>query len=127
MKGKIGPLKMLQQNPRYISVFKVLGDSWIVSEELYKGLEAFTCAMYGYPRLKDINAVSKAQLSKMVGGGELIKDKKSKVDLTKLAPCANDLRPHIERCNHRAAHIKRARAPMFSSPKPHDENQVSII
>ena len=56
-KGKKGPLKILQSNPRYQNTFKMLGEDWTVSEALYQELEAFVCLMYGYPRLRDINMV----------------------------------------------------------------------
>ena len=76
--------------------------------------------MYGFPRLNEINQVRKAQLEKMV----LLK-KKSKVDLTNLAPCRNDFQPHVERVYHRVAHFKRAHQAYFEAPKAYEENQVS--
>lgn len=47
----------------------------------------------------------------------------SKVDLNKLPPCRDNLIPHIQRCNHRLAHYKRAHTPVYEYPKPHDPNQ----
>ena len=47
-KGKVGPLKKLQRNPRFLKTFQNLGEDWTVKSELHEELEEFTCLMYGY-------------------------------------------------------------------------------
>ena len=78
--------------------------------------------MYGYFRQKSINTVRGIMLRKMVGEGEQLTTK-SKIDLSQLPPCRDNLIPHIHRVNHRLAIYKRAYIPIFWSPKPYDPEQ----
>ena len=78
-KGKVFPLKKLQQYPRFQKVFKDLGSAWDVQEELYSTLEEFTCVMYGNTHNKSINELRVLMLRKMVGEGDMLSSK-SKVD-----------------------------------------------
>ena len=72
-KGKVGPLKKLQKNPRYLQTFQNLGVDWIVKSELHKKLEEFACLMYGYQRETNLNEVRTMMLTKMVGNNEKLK------------------------------------------------------
>ncbi len=78
--------------------------------------------MYGYAREKSINAVRSIMLKKMVGEDDEL-TMKSKVDLSRLPPCRDNLIPHIDRVNHRVANFKRADQPIFLSPMPMDPGQ----
>ena len=78
--------------------------------------------MYGYTREKSVNSVRTAMLKKMVGEDELLTTK-SKVDLSRLPPCRDNLVPHIQRVNHHLAIYKRADQAMFSCPKPYSPGQ----
>ena len=78
--------------------------------------------MYGYSKQKSIDAVRAIMLRKMVGGDEKLRTK-SKVDLSRLPPCRDNLIPHINRVNHRLAIYKRAENPVFWCPKPYDPGQ----
>ena len=71
---------------------------------------------------KSINAVRSIMLNKMVGVDEKLMAK-SKLDLSRLPPCRDNLVPHINRVNHRLAIYKRADKPVFSCPKPYDPGQ----
>lgn len=109
----------------YFSVplfFRKLGDEWSVKPEVVDDIEAFTCLMYGYIREKSVNAVRSIMLKKMVGVDEQLTTK-SKVELSRLPPCRDNLIPHIDRVNHRLAIYKRADKPMFRCPKPYDRGQ----
>ena len=68
-KGKVAPLKKLQQYPRFQKVFQAWGSAWDVQEELYSTLEEFTCLMYGNTPIKSIKELRVLVLRKMVGGG----------------------------------------------------------
>ena len=46
-KGKVRPLDLMLKNPDFIASFVEVGSSWDVSENLYKQMESFVCAMYG--------------------------------------------------------------------------------
>ena len=85
-------------------------------------IEAFTCLMYGQTREKSIDMVRSIMLKKMVGEDEKLTTK-SKVDLSRLPPCRDNLVPHINRVNHRLATYKQADKPIFWSPKPYDPGQ----
>lgn len=85
-------------------------------------IEAFTCLMYGQARVKSVNVVRSIMLKKMVGEDEQLTTK-SKVDLSRLPPCRDNLVPHIGRVNHRLAHYKRADKTIFWCPKPYDPGQ----
>ena len=50
--------------------------------DVYKELETFTCAMYGYARDISINNVRTKMLKKMVGEDQTL-NKSSKVDLSR--------------------------------------------
>jgi hypothetical protein len=78
--------------------------------------------MYGYPRQKFIDTVRGIMLRKMVGEDEQLTTK-SKIDLSRLPPCRDNLIQHICRVNHRLAIYKRADIPIFWSPKPYDSGQ----
>ena len=47
MQGKVRPLDLMLKNPDFIASFVKVGSSWDVSENLYKQMESFVCAMYG--------------------------------------------------------------------------------
>ena len=88
--GKIKPIKTMQKMPKYQPLLAKLGDSWEVSEELVKGLEEFTCAMYGKPRFKDIDDLRYTILKgKCDVEGKL--DPSNNVDMGSLPPCGKSL------------------------------------
>lgn len=105
-----------------LSFFRELGDEWKIKPEVVDDIEAFTCLMYGYGREKSVNAVRTIMLNKMVGHEEQLTTK-SKVDLSRLPPCKDNLTPHIYRVNHRLAIYKRAHQRIILSPKPFDPEQ----
>ncbi len=96
-------------------MFANLGTSWDVESSLLFDLEAFTCIIYGYPRVSDIDEVRALLLKKMVGEDATLTTK-SKVDLARLPPCKNSLYPHIQRVNYRVVQWKRANIPIFHVP-----------
>ena len=58
-KGKVGPMKKLEKNPKFHKTFEVLGDKWELSLDAQKMLEQFVCLMYGYPRDTNDDSVRK--------------------------------------------------------------------
>lgn len=96
-----------------------LGDEWSVEPKVMDDIEAFTCMMYGQAR-ESVNAACGIMLKKMLGEDEQLTTK-SKVDLSRLPPCRDNLIPHI--VNHRLAIYKRADKPVFWGPKPYDPGQ----
>lgn len=125
-KGKVGPLKKLEKNPRFHKAFRQLGDDWKVKPQVMKQLEQFTCLVYGDSRESSVNVVRVKQLRKMVGEDKKLTSK-SKVDLGRLPPCQSALEPHIQRVNHRVALYKRADQPLVEKPRPYDEQQGWVM
>ena len=72
----------------------MLDDEWNVKPEVMTPLEPFTCVMYGQPKEKYINAVRGKLLRHIDGENEAL-TMRSKVDLSKLPPCKDNLVPHI--------------------------------
>ena len=107
---------------KYHFISRKLGDEWTVKPQVIDEIEAFTCLMYGQAREKSVNAVRSIMLKKMVGEDEQLTTK-TKVDLSRLPPCRDNLVPHIGRVNHRLAIYKRADKPIFWQPKPYDPGQ----
>lgn len=104
------------------SFFRKLGDEWSVEPKVMDDIEAFTCLMYGQTREKSVNAVRGIMLKKMVGEDKQLTTK-SKVDLSRLPPCRDNLIPHIGHVNHRLAVYKRADKPVIWCPKSYDPGQ----
>ena len=63
-KGKVGPLKKLEKNPRFHKVFRELGNDWSVSGLMLDQLEQFTCLMYSQSRDSSVDAVRSKMLRK---------------------------------------------------------------
>ena len=59
-------------------------------------------------------------LKKMVGENET-NSHNSKVDLSRLPPCRDALRPYVKRVNYRVALYKRASIAIIEKPHPYDE------
>ena len=55
----------------------------------------------------------------MVGEDDKL-TRKSKVESSRLPPCANSLLPHVDRVYHRVAILKRFHVPLYKAPKPYD-------
>ena len=66
-KGKVGPLKKLEKNPRFHEAFRELSDNWDVKPHLLTQLEKFTCVMYGVSRESSVDIARFKLLEKMVG------------------------------------------------------------
>uniref|UniRef100_UPI00358FCD05 uncharacterized protein n=1 Tax=Myxine glutinosa TaxID=7769 RepID=UPI00358FCD05 len=94
-KGKVGPLKKLEKNPRFHKAFSQLGDNWTLKPEVLRQLEQFTCLMYGQSRESSVDVVRAKLLRKMVGEDKKLTSK-SKVDLARLPPCHSALKPHVQ-------------------------------
>ena len=121
-KGKVGPLKKLEKNPRFQSAFRQLGVEWNTQPQTVKQLEEFTCLMYGQSRESSVGVVRTKLLRKMVGEDEKLTSR-SKVDLARRPPCQSALKPHIQRVNHRAALYKRGNGAILEKPNPYDDDQ----
>jgi len=110
------------ENVFTVSLYRRLGDEWIVLPQMMDQIEAFTCLMYGYPREKSVDSVRAIMLKKMIGLDDQLSSK-SKVDLSRLPPCRDNLLAHTHRVNHRLGIYKRADQVIVDLPKPYDDCQ----
>ncbi|KAK5923027.1 hypothetical protein CgunFtcFv8_000033 [Champsocephalus gunnari] len=96
-------------------------DQWL-AQNVMKQLEQFTCLIYGESRESSVDVVRAKLLHKMVGQDDKL-TAKSKVDLARLPPCYDALKPHVQRVNHRVALYKRSDESILEKPNPYDEEQ----
>ncbi|MPC13645.1 hypothetical protein E2C01_006385 [Portunus trituberculatus] len=98
--GKIKPIKLLQKSEVFQETISELGDSWQISNSLHKGLEVFTCAIYGKGRFDSVDAARVAILKEKCGGadGNILLTRN--VDLSQLPPCQEALHQHMKRVNY---------------------------
>ena len=96
-----------------------LGDNWAVDTEICKGLEKFTCHLYGLPRFNKVNKARLFKLRTMCGNKNKI-TRKSKIYLYRLPPCKLSLYPHINRENFQTGRLKlsHVKCPQVPSPSP---------
>ena len=65
--GKVKPIKFLQKNLRFRAMLAQLGENWEVSPVLERGLEEFTCSLYGRNRFTSVVQKMRASnLTKML-------------------------------------------------------------
>ena len=126
-KGKILPLKLLREQPRFIGTFSKLGKSEALDDETLRDLEAFTCLLYDkktkctdIDRLRYTKFLSKYKPKK---GATLCTD--IGIDLSLLPPCHASLKMHALRVNYQALIWDRAVYPMPDIPSPHDHGWMN--
>ena len=90
--GKVKALKLLSKEKIYVELFGQLGQSWELSEELFNGLEKFTCHLYGH-KSEDINKLRY----------KIFCSKRGKFDGEKLPPCRSSLYQHCLRANYQCS------------------------
>lgn len=106
--GKVKPIKLMQQRNKFIKPLAELGESWTVSSDLLSALEEFTCALYGKPRITDVDEVRYLMMKERCkGDGEEITGSVH-VDLSSFPPCKDSLEQHIRRANYQVGIWKRA-------------------
>lgn len=67
--GKVKPIKLLQEKPRFQEIFNKLGEKWEVSDELFAGLEECTCTLYKKTdRISDVDELRYVMLLSKCGG-----------------------------------------------------------
>ena len=109
-KGKVKPLKLLQKCPDFYKCLGNLGESWELSDEQFRDLEAFTCRMY-LPQLLsccDINECRYLMFCTRKGEG----------DSSQLPPCHDTLYQHTLRANCQAAIWRRSLEQEICAPDP---------
>ena len=107
--GKVLVFRIMAQDQGFQEVFQGLGREWQLSNELYRDLQRFTCAMYC--KNAGTNEVNELRY-------RLFCLKKGNVDSNQLPARDDSLRKHALRANYPAAIWKRSlqRCPEIPSP-----------
>jgi len=116
-KGKVGPLKKLEKNPRFHKLFLQFGEVWNLKSNVLEQLDEFTSLVYGQNRESSMDGFLTKPLRKIVGEDEKLTSK-PKVELARLPPCRPALKPHLQRVNHRVADKS-----ILEKPNPYDDGQ----
>lgn len=120
-KGKLGHFRVLQKNPRYVSVFENLGSNARVSPKQLSDLEAFSCLLYsGRSPSKDINRLRYTMFMTRFTSKKELLSSETGIDLSLLPPCRSSLIMHIKRTNYQALIWKQAHLAYPELPKPHN-------
>lgn len=101
-KGKIKPLKLMQQNHEML--FSDFGRSAELSEYMMGQLETFVCKMYGKTSTSSVNKVRYDIVRQRLSAGcrdEPLSSHKG-VDLSLLPPCRSSLEKHMKQANYQA-------------------------
>ena len=117
--GKIKPIKVLQKLPKYQPILADLGREWQVTEELFDGLEEFTCAIYGRPKFKSVDSLRYTLIKEKCCGDDGLHLGRN-VDLATFPPYRGALQQHIRRVNFQVAIWRRADLPIVEVPSPTD-------
>ena len=122
--GKVKPLKTLQKKPKYQEIFKCLGESWKITDDLFLALEEFTCTMYNTStKTKEVDRLRYEMLQSKCGGAL---DSKKNIDLSSLPPPRVCLQQHIRRVNYQVAIWKRGHIPKPDIPHPSEDHDWTI-
>ncbi|KAJ8349163.1 hypothetical protein AAFF_G00189180 [Aldrovandia affinis] len=119
-KGKVRPMKILNQNSKFIQIFAAVGDSWEIDELVLSGAEEFTCRLYGFsPRIKKVDEAREIKIKKICGSSLELRQGLS-VDLSTFPPCKRVLLEHMKRVNFQVCVWKRAHEHYPEIPSPLD-------
>ena len=125
--GKVKPIKIVEKNSKFEDVFCKLGQRWNVTDDVFKGLEEFTCSMYGSKRMKDVDEVRAKLIKRRCGQNSDKLDVKKNIDLAKLPPPRRCLREHIKRTNYQVAIWKRANIAIIDAPEASEDNGWVLV
>ena len=114
--GKLKPLKILEKNDEYKKAFSEIGIEWTITQSTKDKLEAFTCAIYGKPRVKDVNMARFQKINEACSNKSL--NAMKNVDLASLPPCKKTLEKHIERVIYTVGILKKSHIPNLIIPNP---------
>ena len=102
-KGKVRPLSLLNKHEVMVNVFIKLGQSGVLCESVYSGLEKFVCMMYGYTTSDGVNKVRCDIVRKRFTPGDDRPLSYCKgIDLSQLPPCRSSLEKHTKRAHYQA-------------------------
>lgn len=123
--GKLKPLKVLQNMPKFESPLARLGDSWDVPSDLIDELDAFTCALYGRPGIKRVDELRYLKLNEFSSEEQL--NTPRNMDMSKVPPCRKSLEQHIRRVNYQVAIWKNSHVANPDVPAANDGHGWTLV
>lgn len=117
-KGKVKAIQLVQKHCHFQELFTKLGEYWTVSQNTQKGMEEFTCALYGKARIKEVNDLRYSLLQTKCGGSNTNPSSASAYDLSVLPPCSTCLQEHVKRVNFQVGIWKRSHIAKPDIPDP---------
>ena len=120
-KGKVRPIKLLCRNSKFINIFAKIGKKWILDDEnVIKGIEEFTCRLYGFgPRVQQVNEAREIK-AKHISGSSLDLQPGVTFDLVNFPPCQRVLIQHLKRVNYQVCIWRRAHEQYPEIPSPQE-------
>ncbi|KAJ8399834.1 hypothetical protein AAFF_G00405640 [Aldrovandia affinis] len=92
-RGKLRALKLIMRSEHFQEVFRKLGQSWELSMDLFKKLQAFTCKLYtASTTTEDINTARH----------QLFCAQRGELESSQLPPCEDCLFMHAMHANYQA-------------------------
>ncbi|GFS21420.1 DNA damage-inducible protein DIN7 [Elysia marginata] len=120
-KGKSKPLNILKKNPEFAPVFKELGSSVTVPDELLRKLEKFVCQRYVKPSYSSTNKLRHdLERQKYIVKGQNVLSSILGFDISLLPPCRAALKFHCLRANYQTLIWKQADIAQPDIPDPED-------
>ena len=106
-KGKLKPLKLVKDSPRFIEAFATLGNSWDIPDSLLLDLEEYTCLLYNRKQFKSVDDLRYHMFKEKCDGEEISPG--LNVDLSTLPPCKRSLMQHVRMAKGLMSHTQTCR------------------
>ena len=123
-RGKLRPLNILENNDEYKEVFSQVGDEWSLTQEASDKLEAFTCAIYGKSRVKEVNMARFLKINELCSDKAL--ETMKNMDMASLALCKKTLEQHLKRVIHTVGTWKQSHLANPDIPDPVNHGWILV-
>ena len=124
--GKVKPLKVLLKLAKFEPVLARLGDVWDVPDDLMNELDAFTCALYGRPRIRTVDELRYIKMNEVCVTDIQLSSSKN-IDMSMMPPCRRSLEQHIKRVNYQVGIWKRSHIPNPDIPLASDGHGWTLV
>ena len=117
-KGKVRPMKILNQNSNLTQIFAEVGNSSELNEQILSGVDKFTRCLYGFScRIKNVDEAREIKVKKMCGSNLELQQGIS-IDLSTFPSCKRVLLQHTTSFNFQVCVCKRAHKHYPGIPSP---------
>lgn len=101
-KGKKRPLTILEKSEKYIDAFIKISDLNNVFEDNFEIIQEYTCEIYGFKKIQDVNEARVAAFNKTYkfDNKEQFPTVIKNIDGSTLPPCQSELEQHLKRTGY---------------------------